>query len=348
MKLGNNLIILVIGLFCATSFAGGTCNNEAGYKQSLVSKDGRLVAEHAGDVFIYEPIKKTTDCFAYRNSLGNHDWEHPSIILADGRLAILDADPVYKLYLINLDSQVVEKTIEVNRYWYRLIETSDHRIMVSNGNAAAIFNLETGLQDKDAYVSWTPSTAAAISGKVIFFNFGKVVGEFIEQTNSFHALEEPTHDSTDFATAKVLSNGQILVVGGADSSPGGKFSRESYLYDPQKNRIIRAFLTGIWFNGFEVTELSGLRVLISGGQPQVGSTSSMRDDTKIISLKTGAVTTGPSMLASRKDHVFIPTKEGNFIVAGGYRLNYSGQPESPAIELFDVKELIFKSLNVRY
>lgn len=337
-KIFIGLVLSFVGCVALASPKDDICQQQVYYFNNLVSQDGRLVTAVGGAVFMYNPSDKVTECFIYRPSWGARDGVYDAIILQDGRLAVLDADPVYKLYIVNLVSKKVETTIVTHQLWDRLLETSDHRILTSHGyKKAAVFNLQTGQMENDAYLNWDPATAVAIPGRVLFFSFGRVVGQYVEKTNSFVDGEEQSTDSHDFTVARLLSNRKIILV-------GGRGMNQSFLYDPKKNAITKTFETSNWFNGFQVTELPGQRVLVSGGQPGVGAPSTMRKETILINVRTGKVTKGPSMTAARKDHVFIPTKDGNFIVSGGFRLQYSSQPPPPFSEFFDVKKLEFKPL----
>lgn len=334
-----NLSILFIMFVFTYAHAAEECVNKNYYEQNLVSDNNELVYVSDTQVFTQNPFQNITSCFQYREKPIINRLFTKAIRLSKNKTAALfTSENFYSgadLVIVDLTNKSTE-VLKLDYQWDNILETTDGRLLLtkySYSNGIAIYNLKKRDYDFKQDTSWSPRTAASTPGKITFFNRGTILGVFNLNLNSLKTLSEEVPNQYA-GEAKVLLNGKVLIIGSYD--PG------AYLFDPKTSTFSQGFKTKIWYNGFAITELSNNKVMLSGGQPQIGAESSMRKDTEILDLNSGSSVKGPSMLADRRNHQFIKLQDGNFLVVGGYMTYWSNEPMPPRTELFDVQNLLFR------
>ena len=177
------------------------------------------------------------------------------------------------------------------------------------------------------------------NGKVLVLGGGASSGGVSRLVSSAELYDPSTGTWTDTgrlttaragATATVLSDGRVLVTGGASSRTGDP-ERSAEVYDP---------ITGIWAktaamsvprNGHTATLLPDGRVLVVGGQcctePAVASA-------ELYDPASGTWTETGVLASARRNHTAVLLGDGNVLVYGGD----NGNSLSPAVttaELYD-------------
>ena len=116
-------------------------------------------------------------------------------------------------------------------------------------------------------------------------------------------------------TATPLQNGQVLVVGGHDSS--GHFTASAELYDPAKGTWrATGSLSQPRGDGHTATLLSDGRVLVTGGECECTVYSTAR--TEIYNPLTEAWTETAPMSVGRAEHTATLLADGRVLVTGGW------------------------------
>ncbi|HEU4507266.1 MAG TPA: MBG domain-containing protein, partial [Pyrinomonadaceae bacterium] len=171
----------------------------------------------------------------------------------------------------------------------------------------------------------TTSLAHAI-GENLFASVSAIIGVNKAETNAAtasHALHTHSHSeeaaATESSTMNVersghtatrLSDGRVLVAGGANSTGA---LNESEIYDPVSATFSTAGNLGTARADHSATLLADGRVLIAGGRNGGGAVAS----TEIFDPATGAFTSGPSMSVARAGHSATLFANGRVFVAGG-------------------------------
>ncbi|HUM03566.1 MAG TPA: kelch repeat-containing protein, partial [Thermoanaerobaculia bacterium] len=174
--------------------------------------------------------------------------------------------------------------------------------------------------------TWVPS-----AGKVLITG-GQNTGGFLNSADVYDpstGLFTPTGFMTtvrELHTATALSNGLVLVAGGA----GGAAVGTAELWNPVTNAFGAIAPLAVGRDSHEAIALSDGRVLLVGGESTLGG--SPLASAEIFDPTSGLFTlTGP-MTASRTSPLVAPLPSGKILVSGGYG---PGSVERTTAEIFD-------------
>jgi N-acetylneuraminic acid mutarotase len=121
-------------------------------------------------------------------------------------------------------------------------------------------------------------------------------------------------------TATLLTNGQVLVAGGASATSGGTYLSSAELYDPATgNWTSTGSMNGIRGN-HTATLLPNGKVLVTGGSTSNSDTNYI-SSAEIYEPSTGVWTTTGSMSSTRNFHRATLLANGRVLVAGGVNSN---------------------------
>ena len=141
----------------------------------------------------------------------------------------------------------------------------------------------------------------------------------------------PGYDPQEIATTTVLTNGQLLFVGGYPNNLPVTNGYVSELFDP---------VLGIWTNTRPMniprtdqaaTLLPNGKVLVTGGYTPSGETLS---SVELYDPSTGAWTTNGNLITARGDHTATLLPNGKVLIAGGINNEFLGTYATNA-ELYD-------------
>ncbi|MCU1285175.1 MAG: Kelch motif protein [Acidobacteriales bacterium] len=153
-------------------------------------------------------------------------------------------------------------------------------------------------------------------------------------TNSIARLPNP-REAYDHHTATLMSDGSVLLVGGAGFSTVHK---QTERYQPSQNVFeIGPSLATARLDHSAILLANG-DLLVSGGyNPVDGSTSfdpAFRSS-ELLVANTSFFAAGPDMNFPRRNHVFTMLKDGRVLVTGGIQLRGTGFSATPNTELYD-------------
>jgi hypothetical protein len=111
-------------------------------------------------------------------------------------------------------------------------------------------------------------------------------------------------------TATLLSDGNVLIVGGEDSSG---FVTAAEIFEPVSGSFSVSGNLSTPRADHTATRLSDGRVLIAGGRGEPGPLSS----TEIFDPATGAFTGGPNLIGTRSGHTATALSDGRILLVGG-------------------------------
>ncbi len=176
-----------------------------------------------------------------------------------------------------------------------------------------------------------PATVALPGGRVMLFGGGSgslLSGSGLSSTEIYDPNRQswkpgPTMASArGLLTATLLSNGKILIVGGANSTGVLKTCE---LYDPKTNKFSLTGSLSVPRAGHTASLLPDGRVLVAGGLSDISNAlkavGSMKKTTEIYNPKTGRFSAGPNMSRERIAHSASTLPNGKILIAGGISLN---------------------------
>lgn len=124
------------------------------------------------------------------------------------------------------------------------------------------------------------------------------------------------------ATATLLQDGQVLVVGGRDDT---SYLSSAELFDPHTDNFRATGSLPTTVGGQTATLLSDGRVLIAGGFH--GESNERTAVALLYDLKTGTFTATGAMLVARSNHSAILLSDGRVLIVGGFGTDYLSSAE---------------------
>lgn len=176
------------------------------------------------------------------------------------------------------------------------------------------------------------------NGKVLLVGWVFGTSIYDPASGSFTATPPPLYQHGNVATATLMSNGKVLVVGGAQTPAAAE------LYDPSTNQFINTgqplYPHG---NGATATLLNDGRVLVVGGIAAPGLSSpsvpaaTFNAPAEIYDPQSGTFSAAGAMVANRNSHAATLLADGRVLITGG-QATWGGYPtdsDFDSAEIFD-------------
>jgi hypothetical protein len=185
------------------------------------------------------------------------------------------------------------------------------------GNFTSVGNLPS---KSAGHTATLLSCSCASNGKVLLVGGGNASAGLYDPSTRAWTATGGNAGNRSFHTATTLSNGKVLLVGGADGS--GKALGSSVIFDPASGSFANGPSLGVARERHVAIRLGDGRVLVAGGRAKLGDYDA--DDgqdvfasAEIYNPVTGTFTAAGNMVAGRFGASAVLLADGRVLVAGG-------------------------------
>jgi large repetitive protein len=193
--------------------------------------------------------------------------------------------------------------------------------------SAELFDPATGTFTPTGSMSEAHSAAVRLAdGRVLVTGSGVSSAELFDETTGSFTFTGSTTVARTGPTATLLQDGQVLIVGGADTASGTNLT-SAELYDPTTGTFNVTGSMATARLGHTATLLTNGKVLVVGGD-YVGTCCPSTVTAELFDPTTGQFSATGNMKTDRNDHSATLLNSGKVLLAGG-------NPSNASAELYD-------------